>query len=224
SVCNESEHLELARRQVGGIPARRCTRAAGQAPGTSLTEPARDDLSGRMRPERTKLVERAAKSIVVICIGKSKRGLVGAADLAPQLRGAHGVARDLSGVRLGYAPRDFFRDPCLPTPVGKLPDHPRRPTTKRQAVQLVCSLHDRVGAALEPGCLCPGGNHRCEVLEVTRRSAELERFVERRPWIRISAARTDEPKDNEPENPQQVGIAPLTKHERGGLDRLVPPP
>src|SRR5712691_11538230 len=114
----------------------------------------------------------------VVAVGQCERGLVGAADLRPQLCRALPLAAHLQRIRLGSGDWDLLADPCLPTPVGKLPDDPRRLAAEREREARLRFVGDRLTVALEPGSLASRNGDWCEMLELAPRTCQLERLVE----------------------------------------------
>ena len=125
ALSDELQHLEFARREVGGVA--QCRRAGPprQPARPALAQPARDEHRGRPGAQPLQLDKRAAKRVLVLGVGQREGGLVGTADLGPQLRGPRPVAGDLDGVRFCRADRCVFPDSRAPTPVGELAGQPR---------------------------------------------------------------------------------------------------
>src|SRR6266542_2085068 len=122
---DQLEHLELARRQVGGIAPCRNARTSRQAARATLAQTARDNARGGTSAQPVQLVERTANDILLVGLGQGEGGLVRTIELGPELGRSCPVARDLDRVRLGSFGRDLFSDPRPPAPVRELADHPR---------------------------------------------------------------------------------------------------
>src|SRR5206468_8141631 len=84
---------------------------------TAFAETAGDDLDGRSRSERTELVERSAKRVVVVRIRERESRVVRAPALTPQLRRARPIASQGGRVRFRRVLGNLLGDSRLPSPV-----------------------------------------------------------------------------------------------------------
>ena len=221
---DEREHLELARCQVRRVLSCRGARSPRQGAGAALAQSASDDRRCRTGAEALELGQRAAQGIVVVCVSQRQGGLVGAADLGPELGGPRPLAPHLEGIRLGRVRWNLLPDPRPPAPAGELADHPRSPAPHGEVEGSLRRLCDRLVLAFEPGGLGSRGCDRRDPRKLSGRLRQRERLVERRPDLRIAAARSDQPEHDEGEGAGRRRDAPLVEHEGCRVDRLAPAP
>ena len=166
SPCATSARTSSSRaRQVGGVLLCSGARSSRQPAGAALAQAARDDRRRRPSAQSLQLLQGTAKGLVVVGVRERERGLVGTAELCPELRRAPPLAGDLEGVRLGRTGRNLLLDAGAPAPVGELSDQPADSRLLGELEQRLGRLCHALGPTLEPGGL---GSRRRDRRQVAR--------------------------------------------------------
>jgi hypothetical protein len=85
----QTDHLDLSLRQLGGVTGGRRAWPSGQAAGAALAQAASNERSGRSRFHPLELFQSITLQVVILDIKYSNRSFIWTAKLEPQLcRGA----------------------------------------------------------------------------------------------------------------------------------------
>src|SRR5215218_6557884 len=121
---HERQHLQLPRRELRGVVAGLWPGPARQAPSASLAQPACDDRGRRACTQAVQRLQRLPAPVVVT-LRVGERGLVGAAELAPERGRPAPVAGERERIRLRESGRCLIVGPRSPPPLRELSAEPR---------------------------------------------------------------------------------------------------
>ena len=178
------------------------SRVVRRGPRGSPRTPVRRSARGRgRRAEPLQFVERLALRFLVAGVGERERRLVGTPGLGPARRGSRVVALDLEGVVRVDAVDELHRQPGAAPPHIERPDDHAVPSRLRECVGDLGQLLDLQVAPFEPcGLRARSGGER-DTPWFAAPDPEVVRLVERRPGVRVTAARPYEPDRRERRDP-----------------------
>ena len=187
--ADEREHLDLARGEPGGVLPRRGRGPRGSPRTPRSRRRRRDDRRRGLGAEALQLVEGRAAGAVVVGAGEGERGLVGAAQVRPELRRALAGRRPARPRRARRRrPAIVLGDPGAAAPAGELADRPRRlPAQRRARARPRSPPPPARGAPSSHAASARAaatGPSRCSS---PRRLGQRERLVEQRPHVGIAA-------------------------------------
>ncbi len=161
SLRDESEHLELPRRQLRGVGPGRPARPARDVACADLAEASRDHGSEGCGAHALELGQRLAQRLLVLRLRKGERRLVRTSDCTPRRSRSMPVAREVERPGLVDAVGQVVDDPALAAPVGELSEPPGPWCLALAAKDRVGRLRDVVASPFQPRDLRLCAGERC---------------------------------------------------------------